>query len=103
MNFVWNYLNALGSRAIRERGLFPSAYDMDRYTQGSGKALGLHSQTLQEVSREYATRRKPFKKACLNWRQSSGARRSLGWIPFKSGAAQWKNGQVCHNGHCFKV
>ena len=78
VNFVWNYLNALSSRAIRERGLFLSAYDMDRYTQGSGKALGLHSQTLQEVSREYATRRRQFRKARLNWRQSGGVRRSLG-------------------------
>ncbi|TKD34425.1 RNA-guided endonuclease InsQ/TnpB family protein [Azotobacter chroococcum] len=103
VNFVWNYLNELSCRALRERGLFLSAYDMDRYTQGSGKALGLHSQTLQEVSREYATRRRQFRKARLNWRKSGGVRRSLGWIPFKSGAAQWKGGQVCHNGHCFKV
>ena len=103
VNFVWNYLNELSCRAIRERGLFLSAYDMDRYTQGSSKALGLHSQTLQEVSREYATRRKQFRKARLNWRKSGGVRRSLGWIPFKAGAAHWKSGQVCHNGHCFKV
>lgn len=103
VNFVWNYLNELSSRAIRERGLFLSAYDMDRYTKGSSKELGLHSQTLQEVSREYATRRKQFKKARLNWRKSSGVRRSLGWIPFKSGAVQWKSGQVCHNGHYFKI
>ncbi|WP_349617008.1 RNA-guided endonuclease InsQ/TnpB family protein [Azotobacter salinestris] len=103
VNFVWNYLNELSCRVIRERGLFLSAYDMDRYTQGSSKELGLHSQTLQEVSREYATRRKQFRKARLNWRKSGGVRRSLGWIPFKSGAVQWKSGQVCHNGHCFKV
>lgn len=103
VNFAWNYLNELSQRSIRERGVFLSAYDLDRYTQGAGKLLGLHSQTLQEVSREYATRRLQFHKARLNWRKSSGVRRSLGWVPFKSGAATWRHGQVYHNGHTFKV
>ena len=103
VNFVWNYLNELSARSIREKGLFLSAYDMDPYTQGAGKDLGLHSQTLQEVSREYATRRKQFKKSRLQWRKSRGVRRSLGWVPFKSGAAKWKNGQVAFNGEHFKV
>ena len=103
VNFVWNYLNELSSRSIWEKGLFLSAYDMDRYTKGAGKDLGLHSQTLQEVSREYATRRKQFRKSRLAWRKSRGVRRSLGWLPFKSGAAKWKNGQVFFNGQHFKV
>lgn len=103
VNLVWNYLNELSHRSIRERGVFLSAYDMDRYTKGANKELGLHSQTLQEVSREYATRRKQFGKARLNWRRSGSTRRSLGWIPFKSGAASWKHGQVYHNGRYFKV
>ena len=34
VNFVWNYLNELSSRAIREKGLFLSAYDMHPYTKG---------------------------------------------------------------------
>ena len=103
VNQVWNYVNELSLRSIRERGIFLSAYDIDPYTKGAGKELGLHSQTLQEVSREYVTRRKQFKKSRLQWRKSGGVRRSLGWIPFKSGAVKWKQGQVVHNGHCFKV
>lgn len=103
VNFVWNYINELSSRAIRERGVFLTAYDMHPYTKGAGKDLGLHSQTLQEVAREYATRRKQFKKSRLTWRKSRGARRSLGWIPVNTGAAKWKNGQVFHNGSYFKV
>ncbi|MNZ58628.1 putative transposase DNA-binding domain protein [compost metagenome] len=103
VNTAWNYVNELSQRSIRERGVFLSAFDLDRYTQGAGKLLGLHSQTLQEVSREYATRRIQFRKTRLNWRKSGGVRRSLGWIPFKAGAASWKNGQVYHNGHTFKV
>ncbi len=103
VNQVWNYVNELSHRSIRERGVFLSAYDIDPYTKGAGKDLGLHSQTLQEVSREYVTRRQQFKKTRLQWRKSGGVRRSLGWIPFKAGAVKWKNGQVYHNGHFFKV
>lgn len=103
VNFVWNYVNELSSRAIRERDVFLSEYDLHPYTKGAGKELGLHSQTLQCVAKEYVTRRKQFKKSRLNWRRSGGAKRSLGWIPVNTGAASWKNGQVYHAGHYFKV
>ncbi|RRW39583.1 transposase, partial [Pseudomonas luteola] len=103
VNFVWNYLNQLSTRSIRERGIFLSAYDIQKYTDGCAKELGLHCHTVQEIGKEYVTRRKQFKKSRLNWRKSSGVRRSLGWIPFKTGAARWKQGQVYHNGHYFKV
>lgn len=103
VNFVWNYINELSSRSIRERGEFLSGYDIHPYTKGAGKELGLHSQTLQCIAGEYVTRRKQFKKSRLNWRKSGGVRRSLGWIPVNTGAAQWKNGQIFHNGQYFSV
>lgn len=103
VNFVWNYANELSSRSIRERGRFLSAFDMHPYTKGSGKELGLHSQTVQAVTDEYVLRRKQFKLRKLRWRRSGGARRSLGWVPFKVGAAVWKNGQVIFNKQHFKV
>ncbi len=52
VNFVWNYLNELSSRSIRERGKFLSAFDMHAYTTGASKELGLHSQTVQVVAAE---------------------------------------------------
>jgi IS605 OrfB family transposase len=103
VNFVWNYINELSHRSIKEKGRFLSAYDLHPYTKGSGKELGLHSQTLQCVAAEYVTRRKQFKKSHLNWRKSGGVRRSLGWVPINTGQAQWKNGQVFHNGCYYKV
>lgn len=57
VNFVWNYVNELSSRSIRERGRFLSAYDLHPYLKGSGKLLGLHSQTIQGITEEYVTRR----------------------------------------------
>ena len=103
VNRVWNFVNELSHRSIKERGVFLSAYDIHPYTKGAGKELGLHSQTLQCIAGEYVTRRKQFKKARLNWRKSGGVRRSLGWVPINTGAASWKNGQVYYNGHYFKV
>lgn len=103
INFVWNYINDLSFRAIRDRGHFLSAYDIHPYTKGAGKELGLHSQSLQVVAQEYVTRRKQFRKQRLAWRKTHGVRRSLGWVPVNTGAAQWKNGQVFFNGQHFKV
>lgn len=103
VNFVWNYINELSSCAIKERGRFLSAFDIHPYTKGANKELGLHSQTLQCIAKEYVTRRVQFKKVRLNWRKSGGARRSLGWIPINTGAAKWKNCQVFFNGHYYSV
>lgn len=103
VNFVWNYINELGARAVREKGLFLSAFDIQKYTQGAHKELVLHSHTVQQIGKEYAIRRKQFKKPKLSWRKSGGARRSLGWIPINTGMAKWKNGQIYHNGTYFKV
>jgi IS605 OrfB family transposase len=103
VNTVWNYVNELSGRFIREHGVFLSAYDIQRYTNGSGKMLGLHSQTVQRVSAEYVTRRKQFRKRRLAWRKTFGARRSLGWVPVNTGAATWRNGQVHFNGQHYKV
>ena len=103
VNFVWNYCNDLSFRSIRERGSFLSNYDFHSYTTGASKELGLHSQTVQCISKEYTTRRKQFKKTKLRWRKSFGIGRSLGWIPLNTGTAQWKNGQVFHHGKYYGV
>ncbi|WP_248281740.1 hypothetical protein [Klebsiella sp. DNRA6] len=47
--------------------------------------------------------RKQFKRSKLRWCISGGARRSLGWIPFKVGFAKRQNGQVKLAGKLFKV
>lgn len=103
VNLVWNYLNELSHRSIKEKGRFLSAFDMHKYTVGAAKELGLHSHTPQVVAKEYCTRRKQFKKAKLAWRKSHGVRRSLGWVPVNTGAAKWKNGQVYFSGQYYGV
>jgi len=103
VNRVWNFVNELSHRSIREHRRFLSAYDLQKYTNGSGKLLGLHSQTVQRVSVEYVTRRTQFHKAKLAWRKTHGVRRSLGWVPVNTGAAVWHSGQVRFHGQHYQV
>jgi putative transposase len=103
VNQVWNYCNEIGYRSIKERQKWLSGYDLQNYTKGASKELGLNSATVQMVGHEYVTRRKQFKKARLNWRKSGGVKRSLGWIPVRKDCISFKNGQVYHNKQHFKV
>lgn len=103
-NQVWNYANELSERTRRERGRWLSGFDLQHYTNGASKEFDLiGSPTVQQVCEEFASKRRAAKKVRLRWRKSFGERRSLGWIPFKSRAAKWKNGQVFFAGHHFKV
>lgn len=111
-NQVWNEANAITADysyvPVPEVGFIRnhfSAFDLAKHQAKFRKERGLtlHSQTVQEVTEAHAKARKQFKKDKLRWRVSGGSRRSLGWIPFKSGAAVWKDGQVRYNKHHFKV
>lgn len=99
VNQVWNFDNALQMQVWRREQRFLSGYDFAEYTNGATKAgLALHSQTVQAISEEYATRRKQTGKTRLRWRVSHGPKRSLGWIPFKKAAIRYRNGQLWLSG-----
>lgn len=99
VNFVWNYANETSQKILQREHRYCSSADLDKLTAGATKeGLSLHSQTVQAINAEYVTRRRQFKKARLAWRKSGGARRSLGWIPFKSSAIRYKAGQVWYCG-----
>lgn len=107
VNQVFNFANETSNRAIRERGKWLSAYDLQKLTAGYSKCDGVTvgSGTVQLVCVEYATRRKQFKKARLNWRVSNpkSPKYSLGWIPFKGGHAKYKAGQIEFAGKKFSL
>ena len=95
VNLVWNFVNDLSIKVFQRERRFMSGYDLQKYTNGASKeGLRLHSQTIQGIAAEYATRRKQFKKVKLAWRKSGGVRRSLGWIPFKASGITYANGQI---------
>ena len=107
VNQVFNFCNETSMRAIRERHQWLSGYDLQKLTAGYSKCEGVTvgSGTVQVVCAEYATRRRQFKRARLNWRVSNkkSAKYSLGWIPFKGGHAKYKAGQVEFAGQKFSL
>ena len=89
--------NNLSARSIKERRKFLSGYDLQNYTKGANKELGLNSATVQMIGHEYVTRRKQFKKSKLKWRKTGGVKRSLGWIPIRKYCISFKEGCIYHN------
>jgi hypothetical protein len=88
MNQVWNYCNELSYKVFQREHRFMSGYDLQKYTNGASKAgLQLHSQTIQAIAAEYATRRKQHKKVKLAWRKA------VAWLDslqgFRHHLCQW--------------
>jgi len=111
-NQVWNAANAETSEwcyiPIPEVGYMRnniSAFDLQKQLKGIKKERGfiIPAVTVQEIIAVHAKARKQFKKDKLKWRTSGGARRSLGFVPFKSGAAKYINGQIRFAGFFFNI
>jgi len=100
VNTVWNFCNEVSILAWRRERRWLTAYDLINLTAGSSKALGLHADTISEICREYATRRKQFRKRRLKWRSH---KHSLGWIPFKVRAIQLVDDAVIYLGRVFRL
>lgn len=113
VNQVWNAANAetanFGWTPIPFAGEVyipaPSAFDLQKKLKGirRDRNMSIGSTTFQETIAEHAKKRKQSKREKLNWRKSGGSRRSLGWVPFKRGAAKWVDGKVVFAKHSFKV
>lgn len=103
VNLVWNYCNEISQRAIKERHQFLSGFDLQKLSNGFSKCDGvlIGSPTVQQVCEVYAKARKQFKRSKLRWRVSNrqSSKYSLGWIPFKARALQFKNGQIVFAGN----
>lgn len=85
-NQVWNFCVATQREAERRRkgGLsvrWPSAFDLIKLCTGAAAELGLHSDTVQTICRQFAASR-DLHKRCPRFRASSGPKRALGWVPF---------------------
>ncbi len=95
VNLVWNYCNELSAKVFERERRFIGAYELHQYLAGASKeGLGVGSVVFQEVAEELVRRRRQFKRVKLRWRVSRGARRSLGWIPFKACSLAHKGGQI---------
>ena len=107
VNQVFNFCNETSCRAIRERHQWLSGYDLQKLTNGFSKCEGvlIGSPTVQQVCEDYAKARRQFRKAKLRWRVSNpqSSKYSLGWIPFKARALQYKAGQIQFAGQKFSL
>jgi putative transposase len=107
VNQVWNFANATSCKAARPFSGAPkwlSGFDLDKLTTGATKYFEhIGAGTIQRVNAEFATRRKQFKKAKLRWRVSRGAKRSLGWIPFKATQLKRKGSSFRYSGKSFRI
>jgi putative transposase len=65
--------------------------------------LSIGAATVQSVIAQHAKSRRQFKRNKLRWRASSGSKRALGWIPFKSAGVKLVNGQIRFCGEYFKI
>ena len=99
VSYVWNYCNETN----RDRwAKFRKTYhwsELDKMTAGCSKELGLHSQTIQAITKEFYTRCKQFGKVKLNWRSR---KRSLGWIPFKASGVKVVNDTIWYQGRQYR-
>ncbi|MCK7310522.1 hypothetical protein [Enterobacter quasiroggenkampii] len=112
VNQVFNLANEITSAEYGSPGAFGAqklqrfiAWDVQKFTAGIHRERGyiIGSATVQEVIADDGKARKHFRRSRLRCCVSSGARRSLGWIPFKSRAAKWKYSCDKFAGHYFKV
>jgi IS605 OrfB family transposase len=82
VNAVWNYCNEISEKSARRGSKWADKKLLLNLTKGSSRELGLPSQGVQQVVKEFIAKRDAVGRPKLRWRASSGARRSLGWIPF---------------------
>lgn len=107
VNQVWNYANAMSYKAARPfagPGKWLTAFDLNNLTAGATEYFDrIGSGTIQQINAEFATRRRQFEQTKLKWRVSSGAKRSLGWIPFKAVQLKRKGKSLRFSGKAFRV
>jgi putative transposase len=82
VNRVWDYCGEIQEAARRHNKRWPSGFDLIKLTLGSSKLLGLHSDTVQAVCKQFAISRDAYRKR-PRWR----GKKSLGWIPFQAARA----------------
>src|SRR5262245_9056402 len=98
-NFVWNHCCGAQRHAMKWQRKWPSAFDLVKLCTGAGKELGLHSDTVQTICRDFAARRDAIRR-CPRWRS---AKKSLGWVPFIKRAVQVDGSRVTYLKRRFHV
>jgi putative transposase len=107
VNQVWNWCNEISAKAARPyvgKGKWLSGFDLCKLSAGATQCFEhIGADTIQRVNLEYALRRGQFRKVRLRFRVSRGARRSLGWVPFKAASLRRQGNAVRFCGKSFRL
>jgi IS605 OrfB family transposase len=104
VNQVWNFCNETSSSVLGNLGKWLSGFDLCNRTAGTTHYMRcINADAVNRVCTEYATKRNAVRKQKLRWRVSSGARRSLGWVPFKASQLKRRGKHLRFAGKTFRV
>ena len=107
VNQTYNYCNEVSLAAATRTDLkrkWLSGFDLCKLTAGASEYFQrIGADTIQRVCVEYAQKRATAKRLKLHWRVSRGARRSLGWLPFKAASLKRKGHALRFCGKTFRV
>jgi putative transposase len=107
VNQIWNWCNEISAKAARPyvgKGKWLSGFDLCKLSAGATQCFEhIGADTIQRVNLEYALRRRQSRKVKLRFRVSRGARRSLGWVPFKAASLKRKGKALRLCGKTFRL
>lgn len=99
VNMAWNYCNDAQKHALRWSKNWPTRFDLNNATSGFGKMVGLNAGTVNEVCRQYVQSRAAKNRPFLRYR----GKKSLGWVPVKSGDLKQTSTGFMYYGDEYKV
>lgn len=112
VNQIWNAANELSAEyawvpipGVGFMNCNTSEFDLQQELRDirEERGLSIGAATVQAVITQHARSRRQFRKNKLRWRASSGAKRALGWIPFKAAGVKLVNGQIRFCGELFGI
>jgi hypothetical protein len=107
VNQVFNFANETSLKAATRtdtKRKWMSGFDLCNLTSGATEYFErIGAATIQRICTEYAIKRKAAKRLKLRWRVSRGAKRSLGWVPFKRVTIKRQGQSLRFCGKTFRV
>jgi hypothetical protein len=79
VNYAWNYCCATQREAQRRRARWPSRFDFVRLMTGASAELGIHSDTLGMIARNFVDSRNAARR-CPAWRSRKKGALGMGAI-----------------------
>lgn len=107
VNQVWNWANETSLLAATRTDVkrkWMSGFDLNNLSAGASEYFErIGADTIQSICLHYAQKRNSAKRLKLRWRVSHGARKSLGWVPFKAANLKRKGKAIRFCGKTFRI